>query len=62
MSFNWRLLMAPALVLETVVWHEVCHLEIADHSARFWALMDRRFPDHRLHQRWLRRYGPALVL
>jgi predicted metal-dependent hydrolase len=62
MSFNWRLLMAPAEVLDTVVWHEVCHLEIADHSARFWALMDRHCPGHRTHQRWLRRYGVALVL
>ncbi len=62
MSFNWRLLMAPPAVLETVVWHEVCHLEIADHSRRFWALMDRRRPGHRDQQRWLRRHGPALVL
>jgi predicted metal-dependent hydrolase len=62
MSFNWRLLMAPERVLETVVWHEVCHLEIADHSRRFWALMDRRRPGHREDQRWLRRYGAALVL
>jgi predicted metal-dependent hydrolase len=62
MSFNWRLLMAPLPVLETVVWHEVCHLEIADHSPRFWALLERRCPEHRTHQRWLRRYGPALVL
>ena len=62
MSFNWRLLMAPLPVLETVVWHEVCHLEVPDHSPRFWALLERRCPDHRTHQRWLRRYGPALVL
>jgi predicted metal-dependent hydrolase len=62
MSFNWRLLMAPAAVLDTVVWHEVCHLDVADHSSRFWALMDRRCPEHRAPQRWLRRYGPALVL
>lgn len=61
MSFNWRLLMAPEPVLDTVVWHEVCHLEVADHSSRFWALMDRRRPGHREHQRWLRRHGPALV-
>jgi predicted metal-dependent hydrolase len=62
MSFNWRLLMAPAAVLEAVVWHEVCHLDVPDHSPRFWALLDRRCPEHRAHQRWLRRYGPALVL
>jgi predicted metal-dependent hydrolase len=62
MSFNWRLLLAPAAVLEAVVWHEVCHLEVPDHSPRFWSLLLRRCPDYRLHQRWLRRYGPALVL
>ena len=38
MSFNWRLLLAPESVLDYVVWHEVCHLQILDHSPRFWAL------------------------
>jgi predicted metal-dependent hydrolase len=62
MSFNWRLLLAPAAVLDSVVWHEVCHLEIADHSPRFWALLEQRCPDHRRQQRWLRRYGALLNL
>lgn len=62
MSFNWRLLLAPAGVLDSVVWHEVCHLEIADHSPRFWALLELHFPEHRRHQRWLRRYGALLKL
>jgi predicted metal-dependent hydrolase len=62
MSFNWRLLMAPEAVVDAVVWHEVCHLEIADHSPRFWALLASRCPDHRERHRWLRRYGSALVL
>src|SRR5207302_6614292 len=62
MSFNWRLLLAPAPVLDTVVWHEVCHLDVPDHSPRFWALLERRRPDHREDQRWLRRYGPPLTL
>jgi len=62
MSFNWRLLLAPAAVLDAVVWHEVCHLEVHDHSPRFWSLLLQRCPDYRVHQRWLRRYGPALVL
>ncbi len=62
MSFNWRLLLAPEPVLDTVVWHEVCHLDVPDHSPRFWALLERRRPDHREHQRWLRRYGALLTL
>jgi predicted metal-dependent hydrolase len=62
MSFNWRLLLAPEAVLDTVVWHEVCHLTIADHSRRFYALLGRCRPDYREHERWLRRYGSTLTL
>jgi predicted metal-dependent hydrolase len=62
MSFNWRLLLAPEEVLEYVVWHEVCHLEILDHSPRFWALLERRWPGYRRDRDWLRRNGPTLVL
>ena len=62
MSFNWRLLLAPEPVLDYVVWHEVCHLEIMDHSPRFWRLVAARSPGYREHVRWLRANGPTLVL
>jgi predicted metal-dependent hydrolase len=62
MSFNWRLLLAPEPVLDYVVWHEVCHLEVMDHSPRFWKLLGERCPDYREHVRWLRRHGATLVL
>jgi predicted metal-dependent hydrolase len=62
MSFNWRLLLAPERVLEYVVWHEICHLEILDHSPRFWALLERRWPGCREDRDWLSRHGATLVL
>jgi predicted metal-dependent hydrolase len=62
MSFNWRLLLAPERVLDYVVWHEVCHLEILDHSPGFWALLERRWPGYREDRDWLRRNGATLVL
>ena len=62
MSFNWRLLLAPEAVLDYVVEHEVCHLEVMDHSPRFWALLEARVPDWREHSAWLRRYGSTLTL
>ena len=62
MSFNWRLLLAPPAVLDYVVEHEVCHLEVMDHSRRFWALLESRVPDWRVAARWLRRYGSTLNL
>ena len=60
MSFNWRLLLAPEEILDYVVEHEVAHLEVLDHSQRFWRLVGRRSPRYREHERWLRRHGPAL--
>jgi len=62
MSFNWRLLLAPAEILDYVVEHEVAHLEVHDHSPRFWRLLASRCPDVDTHEAWLRRYGQSLHL
>jgi predicted metal-dependent hydrolase len=45
-----------------VVEHEVAHLEVLDHSDRFWRLLGRRAPGYREHERWLKRNGAALRL
>ena len=62
MSFNWRLLLAPAEILDYVVEHEVAHLDVQDHSPRFWRLLASRCPGWREHEAWLRRHGHALRL
>lgn len=62
LSFNWRLLLAPEPVLDYVVWHEVCHLLVADHSPRFWALLEGHLPDYRQPRHWLLANGATLVL
>jgi predicted metal-dependent hydrolase len=62
MSFNWRLLLAPEEILDYVVEHEVAHLEVLDHSPRFWRLLASRCSRYREHERWLRANGTALRL
>ena len=62
MSFNWRLLLAPAEILDYVVEHEVAHLDVQDHSPRYWRLLGSRWPAWREHEAWLRRHGHALHL
>jgi predicted metal-dependent hydrolase len=62
MSFNWRLLLAPPEILEYVIEHEVAHLEVLDHSPRFWRLLGSRCPDWAEREDWLRRHGHALRL
>ena len=60
MSFNWRLLLAPAEILDYVVEHEVAHLSVHDHSPRFWKLLASRDPEWREREAWLRRHGHSL--
>jgi predicted metal-dependent hydrolase len=62
MSFNWRLLLGPEPILDYVVEHEVAHLEVLDHSPRFWKLLALRCPGYRESERWLRVNGTALRL
>ena len=45
-----------------MVEHEVAHLEVLDHSQRFWKLLGSRCPGYREHERWLRRNGHSLRL
>ncbi|MBI1398341.1 MAG: DUF45 domain-containing protein [Betaproteobacteria bacterium] len=43
---NWRLMQAPAHLVDYVVAHEIAHLRHLDHSRRFWDAVGRIYPDH----------------
>jgi predicted metal-dependent hydrolase len=60
LSFNWRLVLAPEWVLDSIVVHELCHIDELNHSDRFWALLDERYPRHVEASEWLREHGAAL--
>ncbi len=54
LNFNWRLVMAPAGILDYVVVHELCHLREPNHSARYWDLVSQVMPEHTDHRKWLK--------
>lgn len=60
LMYSWRLIMAPPEVLAYVAAHEVAHLVEMNHSAAFWAQVERLFPDHGAPRNWLRDHGAAL--
>ena len=60
LSFSWRLLLAPAWVLDDVVCHELCHLRVANHSKAFWSLFARHRPGADSRP-WLRAHGGELA-
>jgi hypothetical protein len=59
-SFNWRLILAPAAILDYVVVHELAHLRQFGHGQRFWGLVRDLVPDADAARRWLRTHEPEL--
>jgi predicted metal-dependent hydrolase len=60
LSFCWRLILAPAPVLDYVVAHEVAHLVHRNHGQDFWSLVAELCPDHVGRREWLRAHGAGL--
>jgi predicted metal-dependent hydrolase len=57
---NWRLMLAPEEVGLYVVEHELAHIDVPNHSRRFWSLLAARMPGYEAPRRWLRRNGATL--
>jgi predicted metal-dependent hydrolase len=60
LSFSWRLILAPAHILDYVAAHEVAHLVEMNHGPRFWKLVERTMPAMKEAKAWLQRYGLEL--
>jgi predicted metal-dependent hydrolase len=60
LSFSWRLILAPSLVLDYVAAHEVAHLVEMNHGPRFWQLVARTMPDLEAAKSWLHANGMQL--
>lgn len=61
LSFNWRLVMAPPLVLEYIVVHEAVHLAVPDHSAKFWLLVRSLCRETERARGWLREHEQLVM-
>ena len=61
LNFNCLLMLTPDDVIEYVVVHELCHRKEMNHSARFWAEVERVLPGYRESRRWLKEHGGGLI-
>lgn len=61
LNFNCLLMLTPPEVVDYVVVHELCHRKEMNHSAKFWAQVERILPDWKLRRKWLKDNGNSLI-
>ncbi|MBS1747108.1 MAG: M48 family metallopeptidase [Bacteroidetes bacterium] len=62
LNFHWKCIMAPVSVLDYIITHEMVHLKYPNHSPEFWNELDKKMPDYREHENWLKRNGVKMAL
>lgn len=61
LNFNCLLMLTTPDVLDYVVVHELCHRKQMNHSALFWAEVEKVLPDYRRPKKWLRDNGGEII-
>ncbi len=59
-ELSWRLILAPPMVLDYLVAHEMAHLREMNHSPRFWAVAHHLCGHVDAAEAWLKRNGTQL--
>jgi len=54
LSFNWQIIFFPYLQFQHILLHELTHLEIKNHSSKFWNQLSIYDPNWKSHNKWLK--------
>lgn len=62
LNFHWKCMMAPLLVIDYIIVHELAHIKHKRHTKAFWAEIDKVMPAYRERIDWLRLNGAGMTL
>lgn len=62
LSFSWRLILAPYQVIDYIIIHELAHIQVKNHSQKFWIYLESLMPEYRTQKRWLKENSHLLRL
>jgi predicted metal-dependent hydrolase len=62
LNFHWKCAMAPVAVLDYIITHEMVHLKHPNHSTDFWDELDKKMPNYREQEEWLKKNGVKMTL
>ncbi len=60
--FNWKCVMAPLVVFDYLIIHELVHLEHPNHSRAFWDKVSAICPNYQEYETWLKRNGVRMTI
>lgn len=62
LKFHWKCAMAPVPVLDYIITHEMVHLKYSNHSPEFWNELDKKMPNYREFENWLKQNGVKMAI
>ena len=62
LNFHWKCSMAPIPVIDYIITHEMVHLKHPNHSSDFWNELDKKMPNYREQESWLKKNGVKMTL
>lgn len=57
LNFNCLLVLLPNEIIDSVIVHELCHRKQINHSAKFYAEIEKVFPDYNRCRQWIKQNG-----
>jgi len=60
LTFNWRIVQAPMIVVDYLIVHELAHFLVPTHSQDFWNIVAVHVPSWAKARSWLRQNGSRL--
>lgn len=63
LNFNWQIILFPKDKFDHILWHELAHLTVKNHSRDFWELLRNYDPKAQEDNRWIRKEaGKRLIV
>jgi len=62
LNFHWKCAMAPVPVIDYIITHEMIHLKYPNHSSDFWNELDKKMPNFREYENWLKKNGVKMAI
>ncbi len=57
LNFNCLLVLLPDEIIDSVIVHELCHRKQMNHSAKFYAEIEKVYPDYKRFNAWFKQNG-----